>query len=209
MRDDALMYAITGEQPPPALAGTDEMAKASATVSDLRRGLAALGGELAAAPPVAAPRPRPVWARPAVFAAAAGVVGVALAGGYALTMNDGPPDDSSGSRSLPGVVACAQTIVVGDVTSVTTTGDRFAVTLSAERYLKPDNGPATFSATDAELPIGGKGGAPAKGERALVVVHGPGKVDLFTGADIDSEWAWMEKALPDSRSIDPKGCTGE
>lgn len=207
MRDDALMYAITGEQPPPALAGTDEMAKASATVSDLRRGLVALGGELAAASPVAVPRARPVWTRPAVLAAAAGVVGVALAGGYALTMNDGPPD-SSGSRSLPGVVACAQTIVVGAVTSVTPTGDRFAVTLSTERYLKPDDGPATFSATDAELPIGGAGGAPARGERALIVVHGPGEVDLFTGADVASEWAWMEKALPDSRSIDTRGCTG-
>jgi hypothetical protein len=45
----------------------------------------------------------------------------------------------------------------------------------------------------------------------MVVVHDAagGDVDLFTGADIDTEWAWMERALPASRSIDTKGCRGE
>lgn len=227
-RDDALMYAITGEQAPASMARTEEFAEATAAVTALRRGLTALGAELAAAPPVSAADPRPVasaeasagrrssrlsagrgWKRPWVPAAAAGIVGVALAGGYAMTRSD--PADTPGSRSLPGVVACAETIAVGDVTSVSRRDDRFEVTLGGARYLKPENGPAVLSVRDARLPIGGSSTAPAKGDRVLVVVHdaAKGNVDLFTGADIASEWAWMEKALPASRAIDPRGCQDE
>lgn len=227
-RDDALMYAITGEQAPDSMTRTEEVAEAAATVSALRRGLAALGAELAAATPAPAADARPaslfaaaagrrptqsparrIWARPWAFAAAAAVVGVALAGGYMLNSSD--PADIEGSRSLPGVVACAETIAVGNVTSVSRQGDRYAVTFDAVRYMKPENGAAVLSVGDARLPLGGAGTAPVEGERALVVVHdaAKGKVDLFTGADIDSEWAWMEKALPDSRSINPKECKGE
>jgi len=227
-QDNALMYAITGERPPASLARTEEMAEATATVRALRQGLATLGAELAAATPEPAADPRPspnapalaarrparssarrIWARPWALSAAAGVVAVALAGGYALTRSD--PSDTSDSRSLPGVVACAETIVVGNVTSVSRQGDRFAVTLDAERYLKPENGSAVLSVSDAQLPLGGSSTAPAKGDRVLVVVHdaAKGNVDLFTGADIASELAWMAKALPDSRSIDTKECRGE
>ncbi|MEU7901359.1 hypothetical protein [Actinoplanes sp. NPDC049118] len=226
--DDALMYAITGEQPPGSLARTEEMAEATATVSALRQGLAALGAELAAATPEPAADSRPapnapapagrrpagssakrIWARPWALSAATGVVAVALAGGYALNMSD--PGDTSDSRSLPGAVACAETIAVGNVTSVSRQGDRFAVTLDAQRYLKPENGPAILSVGDAQLPLGGSSTAPAEGDRVLVVVHdaAKGNVDLFTGADIASELGWMEKALPDSRSIDPTDCKGE
>ncbi|GIE88695.1 hypothetical protein SAMN06264365_11330 [Actinoplanes regularis] len=216
--DNALMYAITGEQAPATMAGTDEMAEATATVTALRRGLAALGSELATAAPESATDParrpdrasaRRIWARPWTLATAAAVVGVALAGGYAWTGSD--PADNPDSRSLPGLVACAETIVMGNVTSVSSQGDRFAVTLDATRYLKPENGPKVFTAGDARLPLGGAGTAPARGERVLVVVHDAanGDVDLFTGTDIASEWAWMENALPDSRSIDPKECDGE
>ena len=209
--DDALMYAITGERQPAPAARTEELVEAAATVSALRRGLAALGAELAEATPVSAADARSarrIWARPWVLAAAAGVVAIALAG-YALRTPD--PADTSGSRSLPGVVACAETIAVGNVTSVSGRGDRFAVTLDATRYLKPENGPAVLSLGDARLPAGGSGTGPARGERALVVVHDAarGNVDLFTGADIDSEWAWMRAALPDSRSIDASECAGE
>ncbi|MET8152895.1 hypothetical protein ACIBSW_19725 [Actinoplanes sp. NPDC049668] len=110
--------------------------------------------------------------------------------------------DSSESRSLPGLVACAETIAVGDVTSVSRGGDRFTVTLDAPRYLKPENGPAVLS-------VSGSGAEPARGDRVLVVVHDADDVDLFTGADVGSELAWMEQALPGSRSIDPAGCDGE
>jgi hypothetical protein len=151
---------------------------------------------------------RRIWARPWVLAAAAAVVAIAL-GGYAWRTPD--PADTAGSRSLPGVVACAGTIAVGNVTSVTRRGDRFAVTLDATRYLKPENGPVVLSVGDARLPLGGSSTEPARGERALVVVPNAarGNVDLYTGADIDSELAWMRAALPDSRSIDPSGCGGE
>ncbi len=227
-RDDALMYAIIGEQAPDSMTRTEEVAEAAATVNALRRGLAALGAELVAATPAPAADARPAslsaaagrrptqsparrtWARPwALAAAAAAVVGVAVAGGYVLRTSD--PADIEGSRSLPGVVACAETIAVGNVTSVSRQGDRYAVTLDAVRYMKPNNGAAVLSVGDARLPLGGASTAPVEGERALVVVHdaAKGKVDLFTGADIDSEWAWMEKALPDSRSINPKECKGE
>jgi hypothetical protein len=224
VRDDALMYAITGEQAPASVARTAEMAEATASVSALRSGMAALGGELAAATPVAAAETRAadrrparspakrIWARPWVLAAAAAVVGIALAGGYALsTSGPADPTDTSDSRSLPGVVACAETIAVGNVTAVSRQGDSYAVTLGAVRYLKPENGPSVLSVRDARLPIGGASTEPATGDRALVVVHdaAKGNVDLFTGADITTEWAWMEKALPDSRAIDPKGCEGE
>jgi hypothetical protein len=223
---DALMYAIAGEQMPASMAGSDEAAEAQAAVDALRRGLAALGTELAAAEAepepaksrstsdpartlVAVPR-RKFWTQPRVLTAAAAAVGVAIVGGVVLN-RPADPADNSGSRSLPGVVACAETIAEGDVTAVTSQGDRFAVTLDVTRYLKPENGPATLSVTDARLPVGASSTAPVTGDRALIVVHdaAKGDVDVFTGADIASEWAWMEKALPDSRAIDPKGCTGE
>ncbi|GID94139.1 hypothetical protein ACFQFC_09235 [Amorphoplanes digitatis] len=135
------------------------------------------------------------------MAAAAGV-GIALAGGYAVSGSG--PADSSESRSLPGLVACAEIIAVGNVTSASRLGDQFAVKVDAARYLKPENGPAVLS-------VSGTGAGPARGDRVLVVVHdaAKGDVDLFTGADIDSELAWMEKALPGSRSIDTSGCDGE
>jgi hypothetical protein len=160
-------------------------------------------GGLAAATPGPARRIR---TRPWVLAVAAVVpmAGV-LAGGYAWSTSPNPAD-SSESRSLPGVVACAETIGVGDVTAVSRQGDRFVVTLGSVRYLKPADGPATFTTGDARLPIGTAGTAPVEGDRALVVVHDPGNVDIFTGADIDTEWAWMERALPDSRKIDRMGC---
>ncbi|BCJ41169.1 hypothetical protein GCM10010168_45330 [Actinoplanes ianthinogenes] len=135
---------------------------------------------------------------------AAGLIGVALAGGCAWSADPADSSDGSGSRSLPGVVACAETIAVGDVTAVSEQGDRVTVTLGAVRYLKPETGAATLTATAARPP-----GAPVKGDRALVVVHDAGDVDLFTGADVDAEWAWMERALPDSRGIDTGGCGGE
>ncbi|KUL40062.1 hypothetical protein [Actinoplanes awajinensis] len=215
--DDALMYAITGEQPTAALAGTQELADATATVTALRQGLAALGAELSAAPatplaPVVPLRPaRRPWAQPWLLATAAGFLGVAALAGTYFWNTSPDPADSSGSRSLPGVVACAETIAVGDVTAVSKQGDRFTVSLGSVRYLKPENGPSSFSAGDAQLPLGGAGTAPVKGERALLVVHdaAKGDVDVFTGADVDSELAWMEKALPDSRTIDPQECAGE
>lgn len=134
---------------------------------------------------------------------------MALVGGYAL--NAAEPADNSDSRSLPGAVACAETIAVGNVASAIRHGDRFAVTLDAVRYLKPENGSAVLTIREAQLPVGGSSTEPARGERALVVVHdaAKGQVDLFTGADIAPEWAWMEKALPNSRSIDPNGCDDE
>lgn len=212
--DDALMYAITGERPPAEIAGSTEMAEALATVAALRDGLAALGAELGAP---AAPAPAPVVPlrparRPArwMLATAAGVIGVALAGGYVWSQ-PADPADSSDSRSLPGVVACTETIAVGKVTAVSAKSGRYTVTLGAVKYLKPENGPATFTAANAELPIGAASTVPVEGDRALLVVHdaAKGDVDVYTGADIDSEWAWMEKALPDSRAIDPKECAGE
>jgi hypothetical protein len=108
-------------------------------------------------------------------------------------------------------VACAETVVVGSVASVSGQGDRFTVTLDGARYLKPENGPAAFSISDARLPLGGSSAAPVTGQRAMVVVHdaAEGDIDLFTGADVEPEWAWMAKALPDSRLIDPKECAGE
>lgn len=95
--------------------------------------------------------------------------------------------------------------------SVSAQGDRFALRLDVTRYLKLENGTAVLSVTDARLPLGTSSTAPAAGDRALVVVHdaAKGRVDLFTGADINTEWAWMAKALPDSRSIDPKSYAGE
>ncbi|MFI7081268.1 hypothetical protein ACIBO1_28595 [Micromonospora sp. NPDC049903] len=226
-RDDALMSAVTGEQPADAIAGTDELAEATAAVNALRRGMAALGTELAAATPagvadsrtplIAAPtnhgpdRPpaRRMSTRSWVLATAAGVLGVALVGGYALRASD--PADTSASRSLPGVVACAETIAVGSVASVSRTGDRFTVTLDSVRYLKPENGPEVLTVGDAELAVGGSSTEPVTGQPALVVVHdaAKGDVDLVTGADIDSEWAWMAQALPDSRSIDSTDCADE
>jgi hypothetical protein len=154
-------------------------------------------------------------ARPWTLVTVAGVAGVALAGGYVWTTTTADPGGGSESRSLPGVVACAETIAVGNVTSVSRMtsvsrqGDRFTVRLDAVRYLKPGDGPAVFSAGGARLFLGGAGADPVEGGRALLVVHDAGDVDLFTGADIDSEWAWMERALPDSRSIDPRECTHE
>jgi len=198
---DALRYA--GEQPPASIAHTPGTAEATSTVN----APASPGTELAPAPPAPRrPAAKPIWARAWVLATAAAVVGVALAGGYALRPVS--PADSSGSRSLPGVVACAETVAVGNVTSVSRQGDRFAVTLEAARYLKPENGPATLSVGNARLPVGAASTEPVQDEQALVVVHANGDVDLFTGTDIVSEWAWMEKALPDSRSIDPKECHG-
>src|SRR4029453_3994961 len=94
-RDDALMYAIVGEKAPDSMADTDEMAEATATVSTLRRGLAALGAELGAASPASATDRRPtrtrakrIWTRPWVPAGVTGAVVVALAGGYILSRPD-------------------------------------------------------------------------------------------------------------------------
>jgi hypothetical protein len=100
---------------------------------------------------------------------------------------------------------------VGKAASVSRRGDQFAVTLDAARYLMPPTGSAAVSVSGARLPVGGSSTAPAEGEQVLVVVHDAanGEVDLFTDADIAAEWAWMEKALPDSRAIDPKVCDGE
>ncbi|MER5458783.1 hypothetical protein ABT008_28835 [Micromonospora sp. NPDC002389] len=111
-----------------------------------------------------------------MLAIAAGVVGVALVGGYALTVSD--PADTSVSRSLPGVVACAETIAVGSVASVSRTGDRFTVTLDSVRYLKPDNGPAVLTVDDAQLAVGGSSTTPVTGQPALVVVHDAAKGDV-------------------------------
>jgi hypothetical protein len=251
--DDALMYAITGEQPPASLRGTEEMAAAQEAVSALRRGMDVLGAELAAAPastaplspaphspaapmsaaesaplssaapmsvadspllPSAAPmspagsppasairrfRPRP-W----MLAAAAAVVGAAVVGGLVMSRTD--PADTAGSRSLPGVVACAETIASGELRTISPMGDGFALTVDPVRYLKPADGPATLTVRDARLPLGGETAAPAVGDRVVVVVHDPADIDLFTGTDADSEWDWMTKALPGSLSIDPGGC---
>jgi len=226
LTDDALMYAITGEPVPAAVAGrpafAEEAAHAEATVASLRRGLHALGAELAQAPPdtphaVSASRrssrfatgPRS-WSRPWLVVAAAGVVGVALAGGIALN-NRTDGSEPSDSRSLPGVVACAETIAVGKVTATSQQGDRLVVTLATERYLKPDNGPAVLSISDPVPAAGAAGPGWSVGDRVLVVVHdaASGTIDHFAGLDIDTEWAWMERALPASRSIDPKQCRGE
>lgn len=233
--DDALMYAITGEHAPAELTDrpgyAEESARAEATVSSLRRGLQTLGAELAAASPAAATTVATApaspaalasstdasvvavgrwWSRPWVVAVAAGTVGVALAAGFILQGSE-PSEPETGSRSLPGVVACAETIAVGKVTGTSRQGDRLEVTLAAERYLKPDDGPGALSVSK---PVSAGGAAtpdPKVGDRVLVVVHdaASGNIDLFTGADIDSEWSWMERALPASRSIDPKQCQGE
>jgi hypothetical protein len=183
----------TDEQAPASMTRTGKMAEATAAVSGARRGPAARGAE---------PARRRTW----IIAA---VAGLALAAGCAPS---GPaPAGASDSRSLAGVVACAETITVGTVTSVRGQGDGLAVTVGATRYLKPADGPAVLSISAARPPAGGSGAMPAVGERMLVVVHDAanGDVDLFTGADIDPELAWMEQALPDARAIDPKECAGE
>jgi hypothetical protein len=70
---------------------------------------------------------------------------------------------------------------------------------------------AVLTISGARLTIGGFSTEPGGTERVLVVVHeaANGNVELFTGADINLDWAWMQKALPDSHSIDPKECKGE
>ncbi|GAB1691675.1 hypothetical protein [Krasilnikovia sp. M28-CT-15] len=216
---DALMYAISGEPVPAARAREPEFAReharAEATVTALRRGLTQLGDDLAEtpspSPAVARPRVpdagRRWWARPMPVAAGVLVV-AALAVGVGVLRASPPDSDDAGtaSRSLPGVVACADTIAIGTVTRVHQQDGRWQVTLGVQRYLKPERGPQTLTVTAANA-----GPAPdgwQTGQRTLVVVHEPkaGVVDGFTGADIDQEWAWMSRVLPGSRSIDPRNC---
>jgi hypothetical protein len=129
---------------------------------------------------------------------AAGVLLAVGAGVGVVWAQQGSGAEQSGSRSEPGVVACANTIAVGTVTAVKADG----VSLAVERYLKPDTGPATLTvAPAASTPAH----AWSVGERVLVVVH-RNSVDVFEGAAIDTEWAWMSRALPDSRAIDTSTC---
>ncbi|MFF7639219.1 hypothetical protein [Streptomyces canus] len=221
---DALMAAITGEEPgdaaradPAFLAG---YRAAEADIGLLREQLGILGERLAEAPP--APRPVPLRpsrpARTLAFGtlAVAAVAGVVTGLGWLVGHGGGADNlssaDSGSSKAEAGVrfgspsyLACATTVAEGEVTAVKelpATGE-LQVTVHVSRYFKQtrDLDHLTYTVSEYDLPE-----PLAKGTRVLFgVTEGAPAPDHWAVGEqkIARERAWITASLPQSRGL---GC---
>ncbi|MEV0320353.1 hypothetical protein ACIBKX_05120 [Streptomyces sp. NPDC050658] len=227
----ALMLAVTGDAVPAELRDDPEFgaehAAAVADVALLRDRLGALGDALAERPaprPAAVPPPPRRTRRPLrlAFGALATAGGLAVAGlvvwaavqagggaadrdaassGADKAAPDDRQEDSAGSTSPEGFVACSRLIVEGTVTRVEKVpgAARDRITLDAARYLKPESGPrkVTFPMdhdVDPRLKVG---------DRVLITIPtGESEPDNWAkGKERDSLRTLIVKALPGSREV--------
>ncbi|MFJ4198398.1 hypothetical protein ACIP2Y_02020 [Streptomyces sviceus] len=225
--DDALMAAITGEEPgdearadPAFLA---EYRTAEADIGLLRAQLGILGERLAETPPTPEPVPlrpsRPARRRARTLAfgtlAAAAVAGVVTGLGWLLGhggANTLSSADSGSSKAEAGVrfgspsyLACATTVAEGEVTAVKElpAAGELQVTVYVSRYFKQtrDLDHLTYLVSEYELPQ-----PLVKGTRVLFGVTGgsPAPDHWAVGEqEIARERAWITASLPQSRGL---GC---
>ncbi|MEU9557516.1 hypothetical protein [Streptomyces fumanus] len=221
---DALMAAITGEEPAPGTdAGTEaERRSAEADVALLREQLGVIGRALAEPPPARpaparAPRRRRRGLRMAFGALAVACAGMFVAGlGWLAAQGGGAgaADDAAGSKAeatagqdagtvfgSAGYLACARVVAEGTVTAAEPVPgrERHRITLRVTRSHKPArSGPEiTFVLDDAIARL-------HPGEHALIGIprHGTAADAVVTGAPaVAAERPRIAAALPESRTL--------
>ncbi|MEU6351155.1 hypothetical protein ABZ896_17745 [Streptomyces sp. NPDC047072] len=224
---DALMAAITGEEPTDAArADAAFMAEYRSAETDLvllREQLGLIADTLAEATPAAKPVPlRPSRARRRARAVAFGTLAAAAVAGVVTglgwlsghtgvsNLTSGSSDDSGASKAeasarfgSPAYLACATTVAEGEVTvlkELPATGE-LQVTVDVSRYYKPDRGTArltyVISEYDPPEPL-------TVGSRVLFgVSEGSARPDHWAvgGQEVATERAWITASLPEARGL--------